>query len=58
MANTPGSVPALSPWWRHTAILELTGLSAFAANILGAFLFEPSHVQKQPLVVATLHAIA
>jgi hypothetical protein len=34
-----------------SAIRELTGLAAFAANILGTFLFEPSHAQKQPLVV-------
>lgn len=34
-----------------SAILELAGLSAFAANIFGTFLFEPSHVQRQPLVV-------
>ncbi|HEV2424589.1 MAG TPA: hypothetical protein VGZ29_07165 [Terriglobia bacterium] len=34
-----------------SAILELSGLTAFAANIFGTFLFEPSHVQKQPLVI-------
>lgn len=34
-----------------SAILELVGLTAFAVNIFGTFLFEPSHVQKQPLVV-------
>jgi uncharacterized protein involved in response to NO len=34
-----------------SAILELAGLTAFAANIFGTFLFEPSHVQKQPLMV-------
>jgi uncharacterized protein involved in response to NO len=34
-----------------SAILELAGLTAFAANLFGTFLFEPSHVQKQPLVV-------
>ena len=33
-----------------SAIRELRGLTAFAANILGTFLFEPSHAQKQPLV--------
>ena len=34
-----------------SAILELAGLTAFAANIFGTFLFEPSHVQKQSLLV-------
>ena len=34
-----------------SAILELAGLTAFAVNIFGTFLFEPSHVQKQPLMV-------
>jgi len=34
-----------------SAILELVGITAFAANIFGTFLFEPSHVQKQALVV-------
>jgi hypothetical protein len=34
-----------------SAVLELLGVTAFAANILGTFIFEPSHVQKQPLVV-------
>jgi hypothetical protein len=34
-----------------SAILELVALTAFAANIFGTFLFEPSHVQKPPLVV-------
>jgi len=41
-----------------SAILELAGLTAFAANILGTFLFEPSHVQKQPLVVDRPRGIA
>jgi len=35
-----------------SAVLELAGLTAFAVNIFGTFLFEPSHVQKQPLMVA------
>jgi hypothetical protein len=43
------------PWaWSvlpTSAVLELAGLTAFAVNIFGTFLFEPSHVQKQPLVV-------
>lgn len=34
-----------------SAIMELAGLTAFAANIFGTFLFEPSHVQKQLLVI-------
>jgi len=34
-----------------SAILELVGITAFAANIFGTFLFEPSHLQKQALVV-------
>jgi hypothetical protein len=41
-----------------SAILELTGLIAFSANILGTFLFGPSHVQKQRLVVGMPHGIA
>ena len=27
------------------------GVTAFATNIVGTFILEPSHVQKQPLVV-------
>jgi uncharacterized protein involved in response to NO len=34
-----------------SAILELAGITAFAMNILGTFILEPSHVQKRPLVV-------
>ncbi|HEV1995984.1 MAG TPA: NnrS family protein [Candidatus Acidoferrum sp.] len=34
-----------------SAVLELAGITAFAMNILGTFLLEPSHAQKQPLVV-------
>ena len=34
-----------------SALLELAGISAFAMNIFGTFILEPSHVQKQPLVV-------
>ena len=41
-----------------SAIRELAGLTAFAANILGALLFEPIHVQKQQLVVGTPHGVA
>lgn len=35
-----------------SAMLELAGISAFAINIFGTFLFEPSHAQHQPLVIA------
>ena len=41
-----------------SAIPELMGLSAFAANILGTFLFAPSHVRKQSLVVGMPDGIA
>jgi uncharacterized protein involved in response to NO len=34
-----------------SALLELAGVTAFAINIFGTFILEPSHVQKQPLVV-------
>jgi uncharacterized protein involved in response to NO len=34
-----------------SALCELAGLTIFAINILGTFVLEPSHAQKQPLVV-------
>lgn len=34
-----------------SAILELAGLTAFALNIFGTFLFQPSHVQVKPMTV-------
>jgi len=34
-----------------SAMLELAGITAFAVNIFGTFILEPSHVQKQQLVV-------
>ena len=34
-----------------SALLELAGITAFAMNIFGTFILEPSHVQKQALVV-------
>jgi uncharacterized protein involved in response to NO len=34
-----------------SALLELAGITAFAVNISGTFILEPSHVQKQPLAV-------
>jgi uncharacterized protein involved in response to NO len=33
-----------------SALLELAGLAAFAINILGTFLLQPSHVSNQPVV--------
>lgn len=34
-----------------SALPELAGITAFAVNIFGTFILEPSHVQKQALVV-------
>jgi uncharacterized protein involved in response to NO len=34
-----------------SALLELAGITVFAINIFGTFILEPSHVQKQALVV-------
>ena len=34
-----------------SALLELSGLTAFAVNILGTFALQPSHVSNQPVVV-------
>jgi hypothetical protein len=34
-----------------SAVIELAGITAFAMNVFGTFILEPSHVQKQPLVV-------
>lgn len=34
-----------------SAMLELAGITAFATNLLGTFLLEPSHAQKQAIVV-------
>jgi len=34
-----------------SAFCELAGVTVYAINILGTFILEPSHVQKQPLVV-------
>jgi hypothetical protein len=47
--------------WRllpASAIAELAGLTAFAANIFATFLFEPSHVQKQSSAVGMPHGPA
>jgi uncharacterized protein involved in response to NO len=34
-----------------SAIIELSGVTAFAMNLFGTFILEPSHIQKQPVVV-------
>lgn len=34
-----------------SAMFELAGVTAFAANIFGTFLFEPSHRAKEPVFV-------
>ena len=34
-----------------SALCELAGLTIYAINILGTFILEPSHAQKQPVVV-------
>lgn len=34
-----------------SAMLELAGIAAFAVNIFGTFLFEPSHAQHQALII-------
>jgi uncharacterized protein involved in response to NO len=34
-----------------SAMLELAGIGAFAANIFGTFLFEPSHAQMESVVI-------
>jgi uncharacterized protein involved in response to NO len=34
-----------------SALCELAGLTIYAINILGTFVLQPSHAQKQPLVV-------
>ncbi len=37
-----------------SALLELAAVTAFATNIFGTFILEPSHVCKEPLVVRIL----
>ena len=34
-----------------SAILELSGVTAFAMNLFGTFSLEPSHIQKQPVII-------
>lgn len=41
-----------------SALLELAGLTAFAVNILGTFLLEPSHVSNQPVIVGVPEMLA
>lgn len=45
-----------APWaWTVlpiSALFELAGITAFAMNILGTFILEPSHVQRQSVVVS------
>lgn len=45
-----------APWaWSVlpvSALVELTALTIYAINIFGTFLLEPSHSQKEPVVVA------
>jgi len=41
-----------------SALLELAGLTAFAINILGTFLLQPSHVSNQPVVVGIPELLA
>ena len=36
-----------------SALIELTGLTAFALNVLGTFVLQPSHVHPQPVVMGT-----
>lgn len=37
----------------YSALLELAGLTAFAINIVGTIVLQPSHAQTQPQVVGT-----
>lgn len=41
-----------------SALLELAGLTAFAVNILGTFLLEPSHVSNQPVIMGIPEMLA
>ncbi len=36
-----------------SALCELAGLTIYALNIMGTFILEPTHAQKQPLVVGS-----
>lgn len=50
-----------APWaWTIlpiSALFELGGITAFAMNIFGTFILEPSHVQKQPVVIAVSQSL-
>ena len=41
-----------------SALCELAGLTIYAINILGTFILEPSHAQKQPVIVGMLVKIS
>jgi len=41
-----------------SALLELAGLTAFAVNILGTFLLQPSHVSNQPVIMGIREMLA
>lgn len=41
-----------------SALLELVGLTAFAVNILGTFLLEPSHASNQPVIMGITEMLA
>ena len=41
-----------------SALLELAGLAAFAVNILGTFLLQPSHVSNRPVIVGIPEMLA
>ena len=41
-----------------SAVLELAGLTAFAVNILGTFLLEPSHASNQPVIMGIPEMLA
>jgi uncharacterized protein involved in response to NO len=41
-----------------SAILELAGVTAFAMNLFGTFILEPSHIQRQPVIVAPPNSVS
>jgi len=47
--------------WRvlpASALVELTALTAFTTNILGTFVFQPSHAVKEPMLVSVPQLVA
>jgi len=40
-----------------SAVLELAGVTAFGVNIAATFILEPSHIQRQPLVIGIGQAL-